>query len=58
VAAEAEDFAADIRARTLALEDPPADVMFDHVYSDPHPVTEAQKRWLAGYEASLGGGQS
>ncbi|MHB1171294.1 MAG: pyruvate dehydrogenase (acetyl-transferring) E1 component subunit alpha [Lacisediminihabitans sp.] len=51
VATEAEDFAADIRKRTLALETPSVDKMFDHVYSEPHPVIDAQKQWLADYEA-------
>ncbi len=37
VKAEAEDFAADIRHRTLALTPPPASTIFDHVYSEPHP---------------------
>lgn len=55
VAAEAEDFAADIRRRTLELESPGTDLIFDHVYSDPHPVITEQKRWLAEYEASFGG---
>ena len=50
---EAEDVAADIRARTLALETPPASLMFDHVYTDPHPVTAMQKQWLVNYEAAL-----
>jgi pyruvate dehydrogenase E1 component alpha subunit len=53
VAEEAEDFAADIRRRTLALETPDAGLMFDHVYSDPHPVPAAQKQWLAEYEESF-----
>jgi 2-oxoisovalerate dehydrogenase E1 component alpha subunit len=53
VAAEAEDVAADIRKRTLALGIPSVGTMFDHVYSEPHPVIEAQQRWLAEYEASL-----
>lgn len=53
VAEEAEDFAADIRRRTLELTAPPVDLMFDHVYSDPHPVTSAQKQWLAEYERSF-----
>ena len=52
---EGEDLAADIRRRTLALTPPPSDVMFDHVYTDAHPVTAAQKQWLAEYEASFGG---
>lgn len=55
VDAEAADFAADIRRRTLALEVPSTDKIFDHVYSEPHPVMAAQKQWLAGYEASFGG---
>jgi pyruvate dehydrogenase E1 component alpha subunit len=58
VATEAEDFAADIRSRTLELESPPAELIFDHVYTDPHPVTAEQKRWLTEYEASLGGDQA
>ena len=56
VAAEAEDLAADIRARTLAMPNPDAASMFDHVYSEPHPVIEAQRAWLADYEASLEAG--
>ncbi len=56
VAEEAEDFAADIRARTLELQSPPAELMFDHVYTDPHPVTREQKSWLETYDASFGGG--
>jgi 2-oxoisovalerate dehydrogenase E1 component alpha subunit len=53
VAAEADDFAADIRHRTLELGTPPVDIIFDHVYSEPHPVTTAQKQWLADYEAGF-----
>lgn len=55
VATEAEDFAADIRRRTLELPPPSNDKIFDHVYSEPHPVMEAQKQWLAAYEESFGG---
>ena len=54
VAEEAEDFAVDLRARTLALTAPSSDVIFDSVYSEPHPVMDAQRAWLAGYEASFG----
>ena len=57
VAEEAEDFAADIRARTLELPVPAADKIFDHVYSEPHPVTSGQKQWLENYEASFGGAE-
>ncbi|WP_066039868.1 thiamine pyrophosphate-dependent dehydrogenase E1 component subunit alpha [Herbiconiux solani] len=53
VRVEAEDFAADIRSRTLALEAPPIGTIFDHVYSEPHPVMAEQKLWLERYEASF-----
>src|SRR5690606_31187807 len=53
VAVEAEDFAADIRRRTLELAPPPAESMFAHVYAEPHPERDAQRAWLADYEASL-----
>jgi len=52
---EGEDLASDIRRRTLELTPPPMDVMFDHVYTDEHPVIDAQKKWLQDYEASFGG---
>jgi 2-oxoisovalerate dehydrogenase E1 component alpha subunit len=55
VATEAQDFSADLRRRTLALAPPSAEKIFNHVYSEPHPVMEAQKQWLADYEASFGG---
>jgi pyruvate dehydrogenase E1 component alpha subunit len=53
-AAEAEDFASDMRKRTLELGVPSTDRIFDHVYSESHPVMDTQKQWLADYEASLG----
>jgi 2-oxoisovalerate dehydrogenase E1 component alpha subunit len=56
LATEAEDLAADIRHRTHALENPSTDKIFDHVYSEPHPVMAEQKQWLADYESALGGG--
>ena len=31
-------------------------LMFDHVYSEPHPRIDAQQAWLADYEASFGEG--
>ena len=52
VATEAEDLAADIRARTVAVGVPPTDKMFA-VYSDPHPLMDEQRAWLAAYEESL-----
>jgi len=53
VAAEAEDYAADIRQRTLALESPPVSDMFQHVFSDPHPVIDAESEALTSYLASF-----
>lgn len=52
---EAADLAADVRRRTLELVPPPVTSMFEHVYSEPHPVMEEQRRWLEEYEASFGG---
>ncbi len=53
---EAEQFASEARARTLALEPPAAESMFAHVYSQAHPVMDAQRQQLADYEASFEGG--
>jgi 2-oxoisovalerate dehydrogenase E1 component alpha subunit len=53
---EADDFAADLRRRTLELAAPGADHIFDFVYSEPHPVIAEQKRWLAEYELSFSNG--
>jgi 2-oxoisovalerate dehydrogenase E1 component alpha subunit len=56
LAVEAEDFAADVRKRTLELGAPSADLIFDNVYSEQHPVMDAQKQWLEDYETSFGAG--
>jgi 2-oxoisovalerate dehydrogenase E1 component alpha subunit len=53
VAQEGEDLAADVRARTKTLQDPPTTKIFEHVYSDAHPLVDAQRDWLAAYEASF-----
>jgi 2-oxoisovalerate dehydrogenase E1 component alpha subunit len=50
---EAEDFTADVRRRTLALEPPAAATMFAHAYTDPHPLVTEQAEWLERYEASF-----
>src|SRR6185437_14935806 len=52
---EAADLAADVRRRTLELPVPTPQSMFEHVYSEPHPVMDEQRRWLEDYEASFGG---
>lgn len=57
VDAAAAAYADDVRVRTNELGDVPVNQMFDHVYSEPHPLIDEQRRWLADYEASLGEGQ-
>lgn len=57
VATEAEDVAADLRARIFELPAPDPASMFAHVYSEPHPVVEEQREWLAAYEASFETGE-
>ena len=49
-----DQIASEIREATFALPDPQLGAMFDHVYSEPHPLIEEQKAWLQGYEESLG----
>ena len=53
---EAADAADDLRTRTLALPNPAPATMFAHVYSEPHPVMDEQRAWLAEYESSFEGG--
>lgn len=53
VDAESADVAEDLRARTVALGTPPAESIFDSVYSDPHPLMEEQNAWRVRYEASF-----
>jgi pyruvate dehydrogenase E1 component alpha subunit len=55
VAAAGDLLAAEVREATFAMAEPELDLMFDHVYSDPHPLVAEQKAWLKGYEESLGG---
>ncbi|WP_105567250.1 pyruvate dehydrogenase (acetyl-transferring) E1 component subunit alpha [Microbacterium halophytorum] len=50
---EAAAYADDIRTRTVELGSPARELMFQHVYSEPHPVMAEQARWLADYEASF-----
>jgi len=54
VKAEADDLTADIRRRTQALGVPEASEMFENVYSEPHPLMDAQAAWLESYERSFG----
>jgi pyruvate dehydrogenase E1 component alpha subunit len=58
VEAEAAAVADDVRVRTNELGGIERDVIFDHVYSSPHPLIDEQKAWLADYEASFEEGAS
>ena len=58
VEAEGSAFAEDARVRTMSLGGIPTEIMFDHVYSEPHPLIDEQKAWLADYEASFEEGAS
>jgi pyruvate dehydrogenase E1 component alpha subunit len=57
--AEGQALADDIRTRTTNAPTTldPAQI-FANVYSEPHPVVDEQRRWLAEYEASLEQGAS
>lgn len=55
LAEEAADVAADTRRSTLEGWEPASDAIFDHVYSEPHPLMTEQKRALADFEATFGG---
>lgn len=56
--AAAADAAEDLRARTLELGPPPIGKLFDHVYSEPHPLIDEQRAWRERYEASFEGGNA
>jgi len=58
VEVEAEDHASDIRARTMALESPPASEIFAHVFTDDHAGITAEAAWLEEYLASFEEGSS
>lgn len=47
--------AKELREATFAMTEPTMEMMFDHVYSEQHPLIEEQRAWLKGYEESLGG---
>ena len=55
---EAAAVADDARIRTTQLGGLEADTMFAHVYSEPHPLIEQERRWLADYESSFEEGAS
>ncbi|MGN8553347.1 UNVERIFIED_CONTAM: thiamine pyrophosphate-dependent enzyme [Microbacterium sp. SLM126] len=56
VEAESRAVADDVRTRTNELGGIEAGLIFEHVYSEQHPLVDEQRRWLADYEASFEGG--
>lgn len=58
VEAEAVAVADDARVRTTQLGGLERDAMFEHVYSEQHPLVDEQRAWLAAYEDSFEGGAS
>jgi len=50
-----DQLASELREATFALQEPSIESMFNHVYSEPHPLISEQLAWLKGYEASMGG---
>ncbi|MDA4890892.1 MULTISPECIES: thiamine pyrophosphate-dependent dehydrogenase E1 component subunit alpha [Microbacterium] len=56
VEAEAASAAEDLRARTVALPPPDPAMVFEHIYSEPHPLVDEQRAWRAQYEASFDAG--
>jgi 2-oxoisovalerate dehydrogenase E1 component alpha subunit len=53
--AEVAAFGQRIRTTVRAMQAPPPESMFDHVYADPHSVLAAERAWFAEYEASFEG---
>lgn len=53
VEAEAKQYAADVRRAALAIEAPDRPVIFEHIYSEPHPLVDEERAWADRYEASF-----
>nr|WP_050761947.1 pyruvate dehydrogenase (acetyl-transferring) E1 component subunit alpha [Beutenbergia cavernae] len=53
VDAEAEAYAADVRAYCRALEKPAAPTMFEHVYTADHPLVAEERAWYQQYAESF-----
>jgi 2-oxoisovalerate dehydrogenase E1 component subunit alpha len=53
VDAEAEQLAIALRADCRALPEPILDSIFDHVYTEPHPLIDEERAQAAAYHASF-----
>lgn len=55
---EADELAVLVRDGVRSMRQPDATAMFDHVYVEPYPPLERQRRWLHEYEESFADGGS
>ena len=53
VEVEAEALGERVRREVRAMQPPPAQSMFEHVYATPHAVVAAERAWFEEYEASF-----
>ncbi|SEE69384.1 pyruvate dehydrogenase (acetyl-transferring) E1 component subunit alpha [Ruania alba] len=51
--AECEAFGAEIREYCRSIQTPPNERMFEHVYASENPQVNAERAWLAEYEAGF-----
>ena len=52
---EVAAFGKRIRTTVRAMQAPPPESLFDHVYASPHSTLAAERAWFAAYEASFEG---
>ncbi|MEV4562128.1 thiamine pyrophosphate-dependent enzyme, partial [Kitasatospora sp. NPDC049285] len=55
--AEAERFGLRLRTQLRAMPDPDPTLIFDHVYSEPHPLVDEERAEYEAYAASFEGGE-
>ena len=50
---EADELAATVREGCLTMPDPTPESMFEHVYVEPHPLVEQERREFVDYHAGF-----
>ena len=55
IEAESEALAVRLRDGCRAMDPPPAESMFDHVYAEPHSLVSAEREAFVAYHASFEG---
>ena len=53
VDAEADEIAARVRKACQEMPDPELPTMFDHQYTEPHPVVDAEREEFLAYHAGF-----